>query len=310
MRTYKIAVLGSINMDLVCQVRDFPKPGETITAKDFKKFSGGKGANQAVGVAKLGKKVKMFGAVGKDNFGEELLHYLEEYKVNTDHVKSLEGSSGLAVILINHHGENTIAITPGANGKIDMNYITERLDEIKQFRILLLQFEIPFSSTCFLLDHLPSHRPLIILDPSPARDLSGMGTERVDILTPNLRELETIANMSLSKEERIKVAGLRLIKKQNIKAVICKAGQTGSFLITRETFKHFPPLKVNAVDTTGAGDAFNAALAVALSENKTLEDSIRYANIAGALTTTKLGVQSSLPNSRELAKILKNERST
>ena len=301
----EIAVVGSINMDLVCRVDEFPRPGETVVAEEFSKFSGGKGANQAVGVARLGKKVKMFGMVGKDVFGRELLSSLEEYGVNVENVILQEGFSGIATILVNKKGENIIAITPGANAKVDEKYVEGIMDKIKRFRVLLLQFEIPLSSIDFLLTNLSSDRPLVILDPAPAKDISNIFTQRVDILTPNIRELEILTGITVEEGEDIKEAGLSLVRKAGIKTIICKAGENGCYLIKKEIFKHFPTIRVNTIDTTAAGDAFNAALAVALSDRKTLEESIKYANIAAALSTTRAGAQPSMPCNIEVIEILR-----
>lgn len=304
----EIGVLGSINMDLVCRVDEFAGPGETVGAQQFNEFPGGKGANQAVGVARLGKKVQMFGMLGKDTFGTQLLGSLVESGVNVEHVVFQKCHSGLANIVVDSRGENAIVIVAGANAKVNEEYVEDVLDHLKKLRILLLQIEIPLSSLGFLLTHLSPTEPLVILDPAPATDMSGIFTQRVNIITPNTGELETLTGVTVAGDRTTKKATWKLMEKTGISTVICKAGENGCFLVTEEVFKHIPAEKVNVVDTTAAGDAFNAALAVRLADDKSLEGSVKYANAAAALSVTKLGAQPSMPDDKEVVKILQKAR--
>jgi ribokinase len=303
----KIAVVGSINVDLVVQVDRFPRQGETVQALEFAIFPGGKGANQAVGASRLEGEVVMFGMVGSDVFGKNLIESLQSNGVKTDNVVVKKGiSSGIASIMVDSQGNNVIVITPGANGQIDEHYIDSVLSEIKRSDVLLLQFEIPLKTIDHLLRKLPPSSPQVILDPAPVRDLRGIHTKRIDIITPNETELQNITGIEIKDARDIKESA-NLLNETGVKAVICKYGDKGSYLITPEKFAHFPAHKVKVVDTTAAGDAFNAGLAVALSRGKDLEEAIRYANAAGALATTVIGAQPSMPSVDLVEGLLKKE---
>ena len=306
----KIAVLGSINMDLVTQVEWFPHPGETIIAKAFAKFPGGKGANQAVAAARLGGKVGIFGYVGDDSFGEELHSSLRENGVNTRYLRTIEGmSSGIATILVNSSGENMISILPGANGRLNEEFVDEVLDVLIKAEILLLQLEIPLPTINHLLRKLPPlpDGPLVILDPAPVQDLSKLLVERIDILTPNRGELTHLAGIGTS-SGRVERA-MEILLSVGIGNIICKAGDRGAFWMDRDGRSvHFPAYSVEVVDSTAAGDAFNGGLAVALTEERGMEEAIPFANATGALSTTKPGAQPSMPSREEVAQLLARNR--
>lgn len=301
-----IAVFGSINMDLVAQVERFPAPGETVIADGFNRFPGGKGANQAVAAARLGGQVTMFGMVGAGPFGGELLNSLKENRVQVERVLRQDTSSGMAMILVNESGENMIAITAGANGLVDREYVEYALPEISKAKVLLLQLEIPLEAIDTLLQRLPEGDPLVILDPAPVQELSDLAAlERVDIITPNLGELEILAEMDIIGEERLKQAALRLVAEVGVRRIICKAGMNGAYLMDEQgRFIHIPAFAVEAIDTTAAGDAFNGGLAVALTRGEKLEEALRYANAAGALAVTRVGAQPSLPTAAEVRRLL------
>lgn len=303
----EIAIFGSINMDLVSEVERFPLPGETVTAKGFRRFPGGKGANQAVAAARLGGKAAMFGMVGDDPFAEELLASLKMSGVEVDQVRRLQGiSSGIAVILVDEHGENMITINAGANGMIDQAYVEQVLPAISKARVLLLQMEVPPEAISQLLQELPLENPLVILDPAPTRNIPRLtNLERVDILTPNLTELAALTGIEVKSEDQLKQALLQLMARSHLERVVCKAGAQGSYLMGGEgQLIHFPAFEVEVVDTTAAGDAFNGGLGVALARGMELERAIVYANAAGALAVTRKGAQPAMPTAMEVERLL------
>jgi ribokinase len=286
-----IAVLGSINMDLVVRVPRFPMPGETLNGRSIAFHSGGKGANQAVAAARLGADVYLFGKVGGDVFGERLLTGLRENGVNVDAVEREEDcATGLASIWVNDDGENVIVLSTGANVRVDGAYLDRHLEQIGRADFLLMQLEIPVGTVATALSKLPSEAPTVILDPAPAQGLSELPLERIDILTPNEQELAAIGRTT-----DIDRSARRLLDR-GVGHVICTLGARGASWFSGDgTRMHIPAPNVDVVDTTAAGDAFNGALAWALQTCST-KDAIERAVVSGALTTTAAGAQPSLPD--------------
>ncbi len=295
-----IAVLGSANTDIVTEVPHIPGPGETVLGKSVRRYPGGKGANQAVAAARLGETVAFFGKVGTDVFGDELLAELRHNGIDVTNVERIsDHSTGLASILVDDAGENAIAIAPGANAAVDTDYVDRNLDKLCAADVILLQFEIPLDAIAHLLRCLPPKRPFVIVDPAPAQDISTLPLERIDLLTPNRTEL-----FALTQQDDIPTAAQSLLA-QGVRAVICKNGKDGAYLIAGADTTHFPAPEVQAVDTTAAGDAFNGALAGAVT-HLSIAESIQWANLVGALSTTRHGAQPSLPN-RDRVQVFRQE---
>ncbi|MBF0528780.1 MAG: ribokinase [Deltaproteobacteria bacterium] len=304
-----IAILGSLNLDFVTRMERFPRPGETVSACSFSQYTGGKGANQAVACGRLGSMVSMFGALGRDMYGPKLLQSLKESDVGTDDILFCDDApTGMAHIWVEAGGENSIAILAGANARVSPEYVAQVLPKLKQASWLLLQLEVPLETIASLLRQLPANGPKIILDPAPAQPLDQLPLERVWLITPNEHELQTLVGLPTSTVEEIAEACRRLHATTGIGLVLCKAGDRGAYLDDGRTFRHFPGYSVPSVDSTAAGDAFNGALAVAVSEGKSLVEAIGWANAAGALCVTKAGAQQSLPWRRELEEFIRNKK--
>jgi ribokinase len=301
-----LCVIGSINMDLVAAVDRFPQPGETLTGLHFATFPGGKGANQAVAAARLGANVRMIGKVGKDAFGTQYLSLFDQEGVNREAVSVSTGApTGVAVIEVNAQGENHIVVVPGANGEVDAAYLDSIRAGLEDSDLFLLQLEIPLGAIQALLPRLRQLGKTVILDPAPARPLDRSLLRNVDFLTPNETELALLSGMETDRPDRIRAAALCVLE-NGPRNLIAKAGRNGAYLVNRDTFLHVPGFPVNAIDTTAAGDTFNGALAAALARNTGLEEAIRFANAAAALSTTVRGAQAGMPGPDQIRRLMKH----
>jgi ribokinase len=308
-----IVILGSINMDLVCRTRVMPRAGETVLGDSFVTVPGGKGANQAVAAAKLAGKqttVHMIGRVGGDDFGERLLSGLREHGVETRHVTVTESAaSGVAMIVVDRRGENSIVVAAGANSRLSPADVDVARDTIAGASALVMQLEIPPATVRHAIALCQELRVPTILDPAPVppkslpRSMLG-----VDVLTPNEREAAALLGQTISTRRRTpdpkQIAGDLL--RRGAKFVVLKLGGKGSLLVTRDGVMHSArPFKVRVVDTTAAGDAFTGALAVARSEKMEWSDALRFANAAGAICCTSFGAQPSLPSRDQVEALLR-----
>jgi ribokinase len=292
-----IAVLGSANIDVVTEVPRFPRPGETVLGKSVHRYPGGKGANQAVAAARVGGAVRFYGKVGADAFGDELLALLQGDGVDISAVeRTAEAATGMASILVDEAGENSIVYTPGANACVDPAYVDRVFEALREADVLLMQFEIPLETVAHLLARLPRQRPIVIVDPAPAHGMVGLPLDRIDVLTPNRSEL-----LALTGVEDVLSAARALIGR-GVRAVLCKAGADGALWMKQDAM-WIPAETVEPVDTTAAGDAFNGTLACLIAEWP-IDRAIRWANAAGALATTRRGAQPSLPRVEEIRKLL------
>ena len=299
-----IVIFGSINMDLVARVPRLPSPGETLIGHDFFTAPGGKGANQAVACARLGAATRMIGRVGDDAFRAMLRESLAEYGVDTAGVAIQPGApSGVAVITVDDAAENEIIVVPGANGVVgreDLDRLEAALDGA---RVLLLQLETPLDVVVAAAEMGCRRGVTVILDPAPAQPLPEALYAAVDILTPNESEAAALVGFSLDDPDAIARASQTLLSR-GVRSVIVKLGGKGVFWSNGLESAHFPTFPVEAVDSVGAGDAFNGGLAVGLSDGLDMAAAIRWGLAAGALSVTKSGAQPSMPDRAAVAALL------
>ena len=289
-----ICVIGSLNMDLVVNVDTMPKPGQTIIGSNFKEVPGGKGANQAVAMARLNGNVSMIGKVGEDGFGQTLINSLKNDKVDTTYIQTSKGATGVALITVDKNAQNSIVVSPGANFEVKEDDIDNNIEAIKNSDIVVLQLETPLNTIKYALNKAKELNKYTILNPAPAVKLDDEIIKNVDLLTPNETELEIISGVSIETEEDIQKAAQIMIEK-GVKELIVTLGSKGSLYINKEKSMFKKAYKVEAVDTTAAGDSYTGALAVALSQDKNIEDAMDFASKVGALSVFKEGAQSSLP---------------
>ena len=295
-----IIVVGSLNMDLVVKTEHMPAIGETVHGEDLKTIPGGKGANQAAAAARLGSSVAMVGKVGGDDFGLPLIKNLQHQGVDASHVKIDEGvSTGTAVIVVDGSGQNSIVVSPGANGKVDNLDIDTCKDVFNQAKILLLQFEIPLETVAYAMRIAKEHGVRVILNPAPAKQVSGDFLKNADVLVPNESELQLLTNMPVTDVSTAEHAAKKLLEK-GVKTVIVTMGERGALFLTEEKSMLVPARKVKVVDTTAAGDAFIGGFAAGLLNGFELEKAVRYGCAAGTLAVTKFGAQTSLPSAAEV----------
>jgi ribokinase len=290
-----IGVIGSLNMDMVTYVTRLPQIGETIIGKDFKQIPGGKGANQADAIARLGAPVKMLGGVGDDAMGEALLAALHQDGVNiTPILRFADVSTGIATITVDGKGCNYIVVTPGSNFCFLPENVKNDKEVIDESDIVVIQLEIPVETVRYSLQLAKGLGKTTILNPAPAVELDEQLLACVDLLIPNETELESLSGLPVRNEAEVISAAQTMITR-GVKEVIVTTGEKGCVYVNSEHSRSFEAYQVNAVDTTAAGDSFIGGLAVSLSEGKTVEAAIPFAMAVAALTVAKKGAQSSLP---------------
>lgn len=301
----KILVIGSINVDLVSRVPHLPKEGETITSRSFNTFYGGKGANQVVAAARLGADVAMIGKVGNDVYGPALIEHFRQAGVDTTGIQIVPGPTGMAFINVSDQGENNIVLVPGANYELGTADIDRHSELIEQCEMIIMQLEIPLSVVEYVVEKAHRFNKKVILNPAPAQPLSEQLLSRADTLIPNEMELMLLTGMPVTTDEDM-IRAARKLKSLGVRRVIVTAGERGSFVITYEAVHHVPAFKVEAVDTTAAGDSYIAAFVYGTTRGMSDVEAATFASKVSAVVVTRKGAQTSLPTLGEVEAFFKS----
>lgn len=301
-----IYVLGSINMDMVARVPHMPVGGETLTADKYYVNPGGKGANQAVAIAKLGGKVAMIGKVGSDETGDALKNNLKAMGVDESMVTRADVPSGIAMIIV-EGGENRIILYKGANHSVTKADVDEGLKNAKPGDALVMQLEIPLETVTYAAAVAKQKGMLVLLNPAPAVPLGEELLKNVDIIAPNETETKILTGVGLDSDVHIALAVKKLYQ-LGVKRVIITMGSRGSIVAEGQTITPVEPRKVKAVDTTSAGDTFVGATVLRYLDGDTLEDAARFASVASSITVTREGAAQSIPTLEEVKKVIESEK--
>ena len=304
----KVLVIGSLNMDMTVKVEELPKLGETIFGNDFYESCGGKGANQAVAVSKLGMKTEMIGMVGKDSQGEKLIQNLNKYGIISDNVIKSDELTGRAIITVDKKGDNNIIVIPGSNFKITKEHIQAKQDVIASSDVVILQNEIPSETVEFSLLKAKELGKITIFNPAPARKLSGEVFKNTDYLILNETEMEEIFEIKFNDEEYTEKISIKK-KEYGIKNIILTLGDKGSILFSEDNnIKKYDVYKVKTVDTTAAGDSFIGAFTMKICEIGNPDEAIKYATAVSAIVVTRQGAQDSIPTREEIEKFIEENK--
>ncbi len=302
----RVVVVGSANVDFVVQTPHIPRPGETVLGRDFVMAMGGKGANQAVGAARLGAEVTFVARVGQDVFGEQCLEAYRQAGIDTAYItRDPDAATGVALIAVAADSENSITVASGANMRLTPSHVRAAEAALETADVLLMQLEVPLETNVEAARLGREFGARVVLNPAPAQQLPGDLLRHVDVITPNRIELAQLVSrpeedvMELSDEE---LAHLALSLGPS--SAVITLGAEGALAAGSWGWVRVPAFAITPVDTTAAGDAFNAGLVVALSQGKNLEQAVRYASACGALAATKMGAQPSLPDARTVANFI------
>jgi len=296
----KIIVVGSSNTDMVIKTKRIPAPGETVLGGTFFINAGGKGANQAVAASRLGGTVSFICKTGSDIFGQQAVAGLKKENINTEFIfTDTQKPSGVALITVDENAENCIVVAPGANASLSVGDIGEIENFIVQAEIILMQLEIPLETVAHIANFAAKNKITVILNPAPACELPDELLKNISIITPNENEAEKLTGITVTDIRTAEQAAKSLFNR-GVETVIITLGAEGALLLSRDKVIHIPGYKVNPIDTTAAGDVFNGALTMAISEKKSLEEAIDFACKAAAISVTRLGAQASAPFAHEI----------
>jgi ribokinase len=299
----KIIVIGSTNTDMVIQSPKLPLPGETILGGQFFMFPGGKGANQAVAAARLGGDVTLVARTGDDVFGRQAVAQFQQEGIRTNFVSTdADQPSGVALIMVDSRGENSIAVAPGANASLRKSDIDRAGKELEAAEVGLLQLEIPLDTVLYAIERLHGLGAKVILNPAPARPLPTEVYPHLYLITPNETEAEILTGVRVT-DTTTAAQAAQVLRKKGVQQVVLTLGAKGAYVCSDRFTGMVPAPVVEAVDTTAAGDVFNGALAVAIAEEMTLEAAVTFACRAAAISVTRMGAQASAPYLHELSPV-------
>lgn len=297
----KILVVGSLNMDFVINTDKMPDPGETVLGNNFSLCPGGKGANQAYAIGKIGGDVAMIGAVGDDEYGSKLKQNLQSVNVNITPIEVIKNeNTGCAFVTVDKAGENNIVVIQGSNKKITKEVIDKNIKLIEEADIVLMQLEIPIDVVKYTINIAKQYGKTIILDPAPAQPgVLDDVFHKIDFAKPNETELSILTGMPTSNMEEI-INAAKVLNEKGIKNILVTLGKKGSMLINKEECVHFEVPETKIVDTTAAGDSFIATFSIGISNGMHIHESIRFANKVANFVCTRPGAQSSIPTKEEI----------
>lgn len=296
-----VCVIGSSNVDYVTTVNQFPKPGETISGIDFNIFPGGKGANQAVALAKAGVSTSFLTSVGDDDNGRIVKENLIEYGIDTNFINVSGKHTGIATIYVDNNSQNQIVVVEGSNADVNKNYLQSVKHIIESADIIMMQLETPIEALKYIVNNFKDK--YIVLDPAPAKTISSEILKNINIISPNETELAFYSKMSVNCDDDLYNA-ITYVENEFKTKVIAKCGSRGAYIVEDNSLVNIPSFNVVAVDTTAAGDSFNAGLIYGISKDMNIKDAIVFANAFGALATTKHGAQSAFPTIEDVIEFI------
>lgn len=306
----KVVVIGSYNTDLTIKTMRIPRPGETVIGGIFSEGGGGKGANQAVAAARAGANVSFIARVGNDILGKEGKQRLTEEGIDTTYIThDNDAATGVAFIVVDERGENSIVVASGANARLSSDDMRTAKKEISSAGVLLVQLESPLDAIQTAIHQCKENGTTVILNPAPAQSLEKKFLQEIDIITPNKVEAEMLTGIKITDEE-----SLRSITKKffefGIKCVLITLGSKGVFVGLHDSMELIPSFKVRTIDSTGAGDVFSGSLAAFLSEGMSIDQSVRMANASASISVTRMGAQNSAPRRNEIELFMKEYASS
>ena len=291
----KIVVIGSSNTDMVVQSERLPRPGESVLGGDFMMAGGGKGANQAVAVARMGHKVVFSAALGNDIFGDAALNSYQNFGIDTTHIVRKDIPSGVALIMVDSKGQNCISVALGANNALTIEDVLPALESVESGDIVLLQLEIPMATVEAAVEAAAAKGARVVLNPAPAAPVSEQVLSNLYLITPNQTEAQTLTGVEASACE-----AAQILCALGVERVVITMGGSGAYLYENGKGVIVPARMVDAIDTTAAGDVYNGALCAALAEGKSLEQALAFATKASAISVTRAGAQPSVPSREEV----------